>query len=145
MQVGTLNFTLKREELPVIIDGEDYVLVELDGVERDKYLNDISGRAKFNAKGKSVGITTFTGLNAGLVATCLKKIVSGERQAVPVSTIQGWPAKVSSGLFDAAKKLSGLGEEGAVAWFVKLDPEVQNAIMEKYDTDGDEKDEAGNA
>ena len=107
----SLNFDLKREERPVVIDGEPYVLVELDGRGRDLYLNNLGGRLRHGTDGKPGGVENFEGLQASLVAASLKKVCSDGRKDVAVETIQTWPARVVDGLFDAAKELSALNEE----------------------------------
>jgi len=106
-----LDFTLDRNERPVTINGEAYVLVELDGKERDKYLNNVGGRVRTNKDGTPAGVRDFDGLEASLIAGSLRKIENGERVPVDVATIQGWPARVVSALFKAAKDLSALGDE----------------------------------
>ena len=144
MQEETLNFTLSLAEKSVVIDGEGYVLRELDGKERDTYLNDLSARTRIGANGKPAGVKDFVGLHAGLLAKALKKVVGNERQDIDKKAIQSWPASTVSKLFDIAKELSGLGnDEGdAVAWFVKLKPEVQQDIKKEHG--GNKDDEAGN-
>jgi hypothetical protein len=104
----TLSFSLERAERPVTIAGEDYVLVELDGHGRDKYLTNVAGRVRVNEKGDTTGLKNFDGMEAGLVALCLKKIEDGTRKPVTLATIQSWPGRVITALFDAARDISGL-------------------------------------
>jgi len=115
MTTETINeclvFTLDFQEKPVTIAGEDYVLVELDGKARDSYLNNVGGRMRVNAEGKPSGLKNFDGLQASLVAASLRKIIDGKQIQVKATTVQSWPAKVVSALFDAAKELSALGQE----------------------------------
>lgn len=106
-----LSFSLVREEQQVTIDNEPYVLVELDGGQRDQYLNDLGQRVKTNAAGKTEGVKSFDKLQANLVHSSLRKVEGDKRVPVPVATIQSWPSRVVSGLFDAAKKLSRLDPE----------------------------------
>ena len=106
-----LNFVLEREERPVTIGGESYVLIELDGKGRDRYLNNLGGRLRHGQDGKPGGVKNFEGLQAFLVAACLKKVDPDGRKDVSIDTIQSWPAKVVDGLFDAAKDMSALEEE----------------------------------
>lgn len=107
----TLRFDLKREEKEIVISDEPYVLKELDGTGRDTYLNTVINRVKVNKKGEPTGLKSFDAMQAGLVAQSLFKVVGNEHEPVNVATIQTWPAKVVSSLFDAAKELSGLGDE----------------------------------
>lgn len=107
-----LSFDLTRKTLEVTIDNEEYELVEFDGVERDKYLNSVGKRLKTEVGGGQT-VKNFDGLQAELVSASLFKIdkVSRARIAVPVKTIQSWPARVSATLFEEARKLSGLGDD----------------------------------
>ena len=107
-----LNFDLDRAERAVTIGGQAYVLIELDGKQRDKYLTALSNRMKTTKEGKPAGFKTFDGMQADLVVECLRKVdeTTGDRTPVSMETIQSWPAKVSTGLFEAAQELSGLNE-----------------------------------
>lgn len=110
---NVLEFKLDLVETPVTIGGDDYMIVELDGKERDKYLTGISARVKTSADGKSGTVKNFDGLQASLVAASLWKLdsVNGERSRVKASTIQAWPARVVSGLHDAAKQVSNIKDD----------------------------------
>lgn len=105
-----LEFELDRRERPVKINNEDYILVELDGRQRDKYMASIGRRSKTGADGKTE-LKNYDGMQADLIAESLYKIVGDERQPVAVAVIQSWPSRISSKLFDVASVLSGLVEE----------------------------------
>jgi len=111
MSNEVLSFVLEREERPVTIGGEAYVLIELDGKERDKYLNVLGGRLRHGPDGKAGGVKDFDGLQASLIAASLCKVVGSERVPVKQHIIQSWPARVVSGLFEAARDLSALDEK----------------------------------
>lgn len=106
-----LVFALELEERPVSIAGEPYVLIELDGRDRDKYLNSLGSRVKTAPNGKSAGIKNFDGLQATLIVMSLRKIEGDERNPVKLETIQKWPARVVTALFNAARDLSALNED----------------------------------
>jgi len=110
---NALVFELTRQERPVMINGEAYVLVELDGTQRDKYLTDIAARVKTTGRGKKAtqSMKNFHMLQAGLVSLTLFKLSEDGKIPVMAATIQEWPARVISDLFDAAKELSGLDDE----------------------------------
>ena len=103
-----LRFDLTLAELPVIIGGEGYVLKELDGAGRDRYLNSLAQRIRVNKAGETAGVKNFTALQATLVAMSLH---GPDGEPVNVKTIQSWPSKVVAALFAKAKELSGLGDE----------------------------------
>lgn len=107
-----LCFDLNRLEKPVTIQGEGYVLVELDGRSRDKYLTSLAARMKLNKDGKPCGISNFDSLQASLISSCLFKVdaLDGTRTPVKAETIQGWRSSVIKSLFEESRKLSGLDE-----------------------------------
>lgn len=106
-----LHFELVLAERPVTIGNEQFVLMELDGLGRDTYLNDVGHRVRLDKEGKAAGVKNFKGMQAALLTMALRKEVGGKRQVVSINEIQTWPAKVISSLFDAAKELSNLGKE----------------------------------
>ena len=92
-ELKTLEFNLKAKERNVKIDGNDYVLVELNGQDRDTYLTGVGARVKVNKQGKSAGLKTFDGLQASLIVLSLLRITEeGKRAKVPLQTIQKFPA-----------------------------------------------------
>lgn len=108
MNEKTLSFSLQRKEVPVTLDNEEYVIVELDGRERDKYLGTLGKRTRFDKDGKPAGLKDFDGIQASLLTLSLYKLGATGREAVDAKTIQSWPSSVVSDLFDIAKDLSGI-------------------------------------
>lgn len=106
-----LEFSLNLETIPVKINGEQYLLVELDGRERDHYLNSLGNRVRIGPNGQPTGMKTFDGLQASLVAASLRKVVDGAREQVDAATVQKWPARVVDALFKEAQRLSALDEK----------------------------------
>lgn len=106
------EFAIERQEREVTIGGEEYVLIELDGKERDKYLTGLSERVKIPSGGGQGVVRNFDGLQASLIAASLFKIgEDGVRTPVKSSTIQTWPARTINGLHEMAKELSAIGDE----------------------------------
>lgn len=111
-----LKFSLVLKEVPVsVTDAEGveqtYILRELMGSQRDTYLNEMGGRMKFNAEGKTEGLSNYEGLQSGLLSLSLR---DENDELVKKSVLQEWPASVLSSLFDVAQELSGL-DKGAEA------------------------------
>lgn len=106
-----------REELVQLRDPQSgqvstYVLVELDGTQRDAYLNAVAARMRTNAQGQPAGVKNFTGLQADLLSRSLFSQASdGSRKPVDAATIQKWPARVQAALHKKAKALSALDDE----------------------------------
>lgn len=110
-----LKFSLKLKEIPVQITAVDgspksFVLRELNGRGRDEYLNEMGGRMKFNAEGKTEGLSDYRNLMSGLLSQCL---YDEENKLVDEKTLQEYPASVLSDLFDAAQELSALDKGAA--------------------------------
>lgn len=112
--MADLVFETTLKEVSVVIDGKNYVLRELDGRQKGKYLNSMAGRIKLNAKGEVESFKDYAGLESTLLSRCL---YDGDGKLVPASVMdgtddqQGWPSSMLSALFDAAQGLSGLNEE----------------------------------
>lgn len=109
-----LEFTLERAFIPVRIKNPttdrvtEYKLQELDGTERDKYLNVLGSRMKVTGKGIPAGVKDFKDLQADLVS---RSLVDADGTQVPVAMIQRWPVSIQTKLFKMAQKLSALEEE----------------------------------
>ena len=111
-----LSFSLKFEEVEVElidVDGNKHACVMrgLDGAGRDSYLDNMGGRMKFNAAGKTEGLTDYKNLQSGLLTLCL---FDENNKNIPLSVLQKYPATVLESLFKAAQELSGL-DKGAEA------------------------------
>jgi hypothetical protein len=97
---------LTLKEWSFKIDGRSHLIRELDGDDRAKYLDSVSSRVKINNQGKPIGMTTFKGLETGLLKLCLYE----DDALVPEKTMAKWPSSLLSRLFDVASDLSGLNE-----------------------------------
>lgn len=109
-----LDLCLTLEEFPVRITDrngvtKDYKLVELTGLERDKWLNTMAARVKMSGDGKPQGISSFDDMQANLITKCL---FDAEGKTVPVAMIRGWPAKVQQALFKKIEDMNGLSDAG---------------------------------
>lgn len=117
-----LKFKLTRKTLPVELEDENgvttkYTLRQMDGAQRDEFLNDQARRMEVvgtNPDGtQQTKISDFTGLHAKLLSLCLTEDATGKPPTL--ATIQSWPADVQQELYKEAKKLNGLGEAEAAA------------------------------
>jgi hypothetical protein len=101
--------------------GRDYVLMELDGAGRDAYLDEMGKRSKVQG-GQVVGLTNFKGLQAFLLAMCLRQVApDGTYQPIKSDTIQRWPSPTVNGLYQAAMEMNGLNKVPG-----KQDPPEEN-------------------
>ncbi len=113
---AVFEFELEMDEFPIKLKSketgqwDEYVLVELDGKLRDKYLNNLGGRIRTGPQGSST-LRNFEGLQSNLITRCLWKIVGADREAVDEPTIQSWPARVQTKLYDKCREMSGLTDE----------------------------------
>jgi hypothetical protein len=105
-----LRFSLRKKEIEVIMEddaGEELkmVLREMDGDERDAYLNGLKDR--MTVKGDTARIKNFAGHQVALIKRCL--FYAGvDGAAVEESKIKKFPSSVQSDLFEAAHTLCGL-------------------------------------
>jgi len=106
-----LRVSKRLKVVPVIMeDGDEekaWKLKELDGVSRNKYLDKLKSRVKFNQGGQA-SITSFDGFQAEL----LKRTLYNELdELVSVDEIESLPASTQQALFEASQKLSQLNED----------------------------------
>ncbi len=106
----TLKFSVKLKSVPVIIeDNADvehkFTMKELTGKERAVYLGEMGSKMTFDDAGKPTGLSSFEGLQSGLLALCL---FDENEKPVEKDVLESYPAGVLSSLFAAAQELSGL-------------------------------------
>jgi hypothetical protein len=111
-----LSFDLQKKTLLVdLIDAEGvthhYLLTELDGRERDNYLNGLSKRVTSGVNGKTK-VSNFDGLQAALLVVCMREqLADGQTRKLKPEEVQAWPARVQTLLFEKAKAMSGLDDD----------------------------------
>ena len=121
-----LQFKTKLQSRPVVLEAEDgaqsqYELREMTVAERDKYLNTVSSRMRFDANGKPCGIRNFDGMHADLLTRCMFKMnPDGSSTPVTKKEVDAWPSASSAVIFSAAQELNQLNradqlDEGADA------------------------------
>jgi len=105
-----LEFSLKRKEQSVTLDGAPYKIVELDGETRDAIMEDNFSRLGFTADGKPLPmLKNVRGIQSKLLAAC---VFDGAGKLVPESVIIKWPATTVEALYAMAQELSGLTTKG---------------------------------
>ena len=112
-----LRFSLELVEIPVELENpetgnvDEYVLREMNGTGRDKYLGYLGDKMDVNSQG-DVKMKDYDGLQANLLSRCMFKIEDdGERSPVSIETIQSFPARVTTALFEKAKLISGMDDD----------------------------------
>lgn len=79
-------------------------LREMDGENRDKYLDGVKKNAIINVKGEVEAIKTFEGSQSSLLSRCLYR----NDELVPEKEIQTFPTSVLMKLFEKAQELNAL-------------------------------------
>uniref|UniRef100_A0A6M3K615 Tail assembly chaperone n=1 Tax=viral metagenome TaxID=1070528 RepID=A0A6M3K615_9ZZZZ len=117
---NVMKFSSVLEEIPVEIANanggvDHYILREMLAGPRDEYLSKMSDRVKY-VDGKALGLKTFDGFQASLLAKCLWTCEEGEEEKrVSLNQIQTFPARVVTALYDKAVEISGLDEDSVKA------------------------------
>ena len=106
-----------------IKDGKDinyYVIQELDGDERDEYMNAMKPRLETDEFGNSQP-ANYKGLAALLLTRCIQRVrVEGEDEDARVveylgyvtkEEVNSWGSKMQMALMSEAQKMSGLTDE----------------------------------
>ena len=107
-----MTLSLERAEVDVVLKGSDneehkWLLRELSGSERNRYLNKMTGRVKVGANGATT-IKSFDGFQYDLLHLCLR---DEEGATIDKETIEGLPSSTQQALFLRAQKISGLDTE----------------------------------
>ena len=105
-----VEIVIIKKETPLKIGDLIYTLREMDGVDLGQWRASMSGRAKMNANGQVVGLTTYTGVEAELISKCL---FTPQGQAVPKETITNWSVSAQQQLVKMCEDLNGLTKEAA--------------------------------
>ena len=109
-----MTFSLALAEVDVQLENPEtgkvdtYILREMDGTSRDQYLSFVGGRMSGDEAGK---ISNFEGIQANLLHACIFKVVGDKETRVPIGTIQKFPSRIVTALFDKAKEISGMDDE----------------------------------
>lgn len=108
-----LELSLVRAEVDVVLtdkDGETrkWLLRELSGSERNKYLNKMTNRVKVGPSGNT-SIKSFDGFQFDLLVLSLR---DEEGQKIDKDTIENLPSSTQQALFEKAQQISGLDTEG---------------------------------
>ena len=106
--MAELVFETTLKEVPVTVDGKSYILRELDGRQKGKYLNKMGSRIVLNNKGEVSSFKDYAGLESTLLELCF---YDEENKLVPSAVMDTWPSTILTTLFDEAQILSGLNEE----------------------------------
>lgn len=114
------SFETTLKECPVTIDGESYLLRELDGNTKGMYLKKMSTKVVLGPDGEIKSFTDYGGLETTLLGMCL---YDPKDELVPVDVMQTWPSTALTSLFDLAQELSGLTEKSKK----KLEDEAKNS------------------
>ncbi len=113
--MSPLKFSLKSNVVPVTLDAgdgsaRDLEMREMSASARDRYLDCLSSRMRYDGDGKPAGIKKFDGMQAELLSLCL---FAPDGKRVTEGDIQLWPASVVSDLYKAAQEMNHLSA-GAV-------------------------------
>lgn len=105
-------FKLTRREKKIKIedgngDTKGYVIREMMGTDRDKWLNTMATRMKVDNKGNSLGVREFDGLQSSLISRCL---YNESGALVLIEVISRYPASVQKSLFSLCEELNSLGD-----------------------------------
>ena len=103
-----LKFSTKLQEIPVEMDDKHYTLRELNGDQRDTFLQDMKSRVvPGSIKDDKAEVKNFNGLQASLL---IKTLYDENGKSVPKDVIQSYPATVVQALFEASQELSKLSD-----------------------------------
>jgi len=111
-EILRLELELKEVDV-VLVDKEDnekkYLLKELSGSDRNRYLNKMKNRVTTDKNG-NVKINTFDGMQSDLLTVSL---FNEAGESVSKDEIEMLPSNTQQKLFEKAQELSGLNSEAS--------------------------------
>lgn len=126
-----MNFDdISLVEVPVTIAGEEYLLVEATEATVCKFRNATFACTQYT-DGKVSSMKGLANVEPLLVSLCL--IWKETRIPVKLKTIESWPNRVVTSLFERAKKISGLNEDESLEKLIEQRDEL-NEEIEKFKT-----------
>jgi len=110
------NFSLELVEIPVKLNGADYVLREADEETAAMFNNARLAGIRLE-DGKMAGLPSdIASLQSLLVSRCLFTVSpDGSKSRVDRGIVKGWPSRVVKPLFERAKEISDLDETPTLA------------------------------
>jgi hypothetical protein len=87
---------------------EKFMMRELSGEARDRYLQDLGSRMRTDKDGKPAGMRDYKNLQATLLSLGL---FHSDGKPVDIKTIQKWPARVQKQLHEKLTQMSGLDDD----------------------------------
>lgn len=108
-----LEIELARKEIPVNLKDETgtvrrYTIREMNGTQRDQYLNSMGSRMRYTPDGKPAGIKDYTSLHCDLIHLTL---VDENDKPVEKKVIQSWSSSSQKKLFNKARELNALEDD----------------------------------
>lgn|SRR3990167_11282250 len=112
-----IELTLVGSSIPVALknatgETESLELREMTAASRDQYIDVVGGRMLFDPKGVPIGLKKAEGLQAELLSRCLYRTHDEKPVLVSKGEIQGWPTTVVNRLFDEARRLNRINDDG---------------------------------
>lgn len=109
-----ITLVRKTRKVKAVIDDDGtvrrFILKEMTGANRDRYLTQQIKKTKFSDAGKPTGLTDVDGIQAGLICKCLYN----EEGTMPVPEVEiaQWPASTQDALFKACQTMNAMNKEG---------------------------------
>lgn len=128
-----LEFSTKRQEVPVKIDDENYVLMEASGLAVKEWRNAMSSGLEMvmddDADSRKV-----SGIKPGdeetlLLSMCLyRRDEKGAMEGVSKVKIESWPERVIKPLYEKLKDISDLDEDNTIEGLEKQRDKLNKTI-----------------
>jgi hypothetical protein len=144
MAVQGINFDdLSLIEVPVSIEGKKYTLREASGGAAIQYRNAMLASTKLGPGGTVTSVSGMANIEPLLVSLCL---FDEKGKRVSEATIKNWPSRVLKTLFDRAKEISELDEDGGdLESLNKQKDEIEEKIAQiESDSVGNEQESTTN-
>lgn len=114
---GPRRFLTKKKTEPVVIDDQDYMIVQMTGKAKEEWQNSMNARWDYDKDGVVIGTKDVKGVLWDLLSRCLFKVnpQDPKNPLLPLKREEVedvWPSEVQEELYKLARTLNGLDVKG---------------------------------
>jgi hypothetical protein len=141
--LSPMEFDGELTEVPVRVNGVEYVLREATGDVACKYRNAITKQTTLTEsqdESRTIKVGNIADSEPYLVHLCL---FDTENNNVPLSKVRSWPPKVVSALYNRAKEISELDQDEDVESLIKQRDKLNQQIAKLQKEDPAKNEQSG--
>jgi len=114
---GPKRFSTKKKQEPVVIDDQDYMVVQMTGKAKEQWQGEMNARFDYSADVENPIIKDTNGVFWGLLSRCLFKVSTHDPKnpLIPLKREEVedvWPSEIQEEIYKICQRINGLSKEG---------------------------------